>query len=84
MPSATPDAWMDGGGHPNRRVEVPHGPGGDGLNTALAMDCVDHLWVPVLLADKIERCMLCTTVRVWQLVGGGIDWVYYPHSSRAA
>ncbi len=49
------------------------------VNTGLAMDCVDHLWVPMLVADKIERCVFCTTVRVWQLVGDRTDWVYYPH-----
>ena len=54
------------------------------VNTALAMDCDDHLWVPILVADKIERCMFCTTVRVWQLVGDRTEWVYYRHRIEAA
>ena len=54
------------------------------MNTAPAMDCIDHLWVPILVADKIERCMFCTTVRVWQLVGDRTEWVYYRHRRRVA
>ena len=47
------------------------------------MDHCDHLWVPIPLADKIERCIFCRTVRVWQLVTGKIEWVYY-HRRQAA
>ena len=54
------------------------------VTTALAMDCVDHLWVPILVADKIERCMFCTTVRVWQVVEDRTEWVYYRHRREAA
>ena len=50
----------------------------------LATDCDDHLWVPILNADKNERCMFCTTVRVWEFVGDRTEWVYYRHRLRTA